>query len=77
VGDYLAPEPLVAPGLLDDLAPDQSRVLDAMPVRTSAEVESIARAAGLAPAEVRGALGLLELAGRVRRSGNRWGRVAS
>ena len=46
-------------------------------VRATAEIDSIARTAGLSPAEVRRALGLLELTGRVRRSGNRWARVAS
>lgn len=77
VGQAPAEEPLLGAGLLDGLAEDQSRVLDALPVRASAEVDSIARSAGLSPREVRSALGLLELAGRVRRSGNRWGRVAS
>lgn len=77
VGYSTAPEPVLGTGLLDGLAEDHARVLDALPARATAEVESIARVAGLSPGEVRSALGLLELTGRVRRSGNRWGRVAS
>lgn len=77
LGQVPVQEPLLGTGLLDGLAEDQSRVLDALPVRATAEIDSIARTAGLSPAEVRSALGLLELAGRVRRSGNRWARVAS
>jgi DNA processing protein len=77
MGEAAAEEPLLGAGLLDGLVEDQSRVLDALPARAAAEVESIARSAGLSPREVRSALGLLELAGKVRRSGNRWGRVAS
>lgn len=77
VGEARAEEPLLGAGLLDGLAEDQSRVLDALPAKASAEIDSIARSAGLSPREVRAALGLLELAGRVRRSGTRWARVAS
>ena len=77
LGQVPVQEPLLGTGLLDGLAEDQSRVLDALPVRATAEIDSIARTAGLSPAEVRSALGLLELTGRVRRSGNRWARVAS
>ena len=77
VGYSTAPEPVLGTGLLDGLAEDHARVLDALPARATADVESIARVAGLSPGEVRSALGLLELTGRVRRSGNRWGRVAS
>lgn len=60
--------------LLDGLDSSGSAVLDAMPARGAAEVASIARAAGLSEREVRGGLGLLELAGRVRRDGERWRR---
>lgn len=62
-------------GLLDGLDGDASLVLDAMPVRASAAVDSLARSAGLAEGEVIGALGLLELAGRVQRDGSRWRRA--
>lgn len=68
-------EPLVASGPLDDLPEDQARVFDALPARAAATIPSIASAAGLTESEVRGALGLLELAGKVRRSEHRWGRV--
>ncbi|MGK2349272.1 DNA-processing protein DprA [Actinomyces sp. W5033] len=60
--------------LLDGLEPTAAAVLDAMPVRAAAEASGIARAAGLSEREVRSALGLLELAGRVHRDGGRWRR---
>lgn len=63
-----------AGGLLDGLEPVSATVLDAMPARGTAEVAGLARAAGLSEREVRGALGLLELSGRVRRDGERWRR---
>lgn len=67
-------EPLVAAGPLDGLPEDQARVVDALPVRGAAAVPSIAATAGLSESEVRSALGLLELAEKVRRSGHRWAR---
>ncbi len=76
-GEGLVPDPDVTPGLLDDLDPLQSRVLDALPARAAAPVVSVARVAGVSESEARSALGLLELAGRVRRRGERWARVAS
>ena len=75
MGEVIVAEPLVASGPLDDLPEDQSRVLDSLPARSSAVVPVIAAVAGLAESEVRGALGLLELAGKVRRSGDRWART--
>lgn len=72
-----AGEPTGQPGLLDDLDPMASRVLDVMPTRNGCEVDSLVRSSGLAPMEVMVALGSLEVAGRVRRSGSRWARVAS
>lgn len=60
---------------LDDLEPDLRAVLEVLPVRGGASVEGLARVAGLAPAQVRAALGRLELAGRVSRAGERWTRV--
>lgn len=62
-------------GLLDGLDEQQARVLDAMPARQAATVATIARAAGMSPVEVGASLGLLELAGRVRREGERWRRT--
>ncbi|MCL3778638.1 MULTISPECIES: DNA-processing protein DprA [unclassified Actinomyces] len=63
-------------GLLDGLDPCASAVLDAMPARGAAGAAALARSAGLGEREVRSALGLLELAGRVRRDGERWRRAA-
>lgn len=75
MGEHLAAEPDVGRGLLDGLREDHARVFDALPARSGAEVDSIARVSGLAPDEVRSALGLLELDGRVRRRGTRWARA--
>lgn len=75
-GTGLAPEPPGGPAhLLDGLDPLASRVLDSLPARAGADVENLARVSGLGPREVIGALGALELAGRVRRSGGRWARA--
>ncbi|TRW45155.1 DNA-processing protein DprA [Georgenia yuyongxinii] len=72
----VAPQsPPVQASLLDDLDPGAARVLDALPARGSAVVPSIARAAGLSPAEVRSALGHLELGGQVERDGGAWRRA--
>ncbi len=59
----------------DDLGEEARRVLDGLPVVRPAPVASIARASGLAEAEVRGALGLLELAGLAVPAGGGWRRV--
>lgn len=74
VGEHLPEEPAVQPGLLDDLDPVEARVLDALPARAAAPVPNLARTAGLTEAEVRAALGRLELAGRAERSGSAWRR---
>lgn len=74
LGEDLAPERVVQPGLLDDLDPVHARVLDSLPVRAAAPVANLARTAGLGVAEVRGALGRLELDGRARRQGSGWRR---
>jgi DNA processing protein len=74
-GEHLTDESRpVPPGLLDDLDPASRRVLDALPLRGSAPVANVARAAGLPPSEVRATLGHLELAGRARRTGSTWAR---
>ncbi|MGO1562901.1 MAG: DNA-processing protein DprA, partial [Actinomycetaceae bacterium] len=62
-------------GLLDDLDPLQSRVLDALPAVGGADTDSIARTAGLRPDEVRSALGFLHLEGRVLAEGSLWRRA--
>ncbi|WP_172191127.1 DNA-processing protein DprA [Actinomyces faecalis] len=66
---------LAGSGLLDGLDRPSAAVLDAMPARGAAGVEAVARSAGLAPHEVVAALGLLELAGKVRRGDDGWRRV--
>jgi DNA processing protein len=52
-----------------------ARVLDALPARRGTGVEEIARRAGLSEREVAGELGLLELAGTVRRVAGLWSRA--
>lgn len=64
-------------GLLDGLDRSSAAMLDAMPARGAASVEALARSAGLAESEVRAALGLLELAGKVCRDPRGWWRRAS
>lgn len=64
----------LAPGLLDGLDPLAQQVLDALPARGIAPVAGLVRASGLAPTEVRAALGQLELAGRAVRDGHGWRR---
>ncbi len=54
-----------------------SRVLDALPARAAVSVGAVARRAGLGEREVLGALGLLELVGRVQRSGAGWRRASA
>ncbi|PFG38494.1 DNA protecting protein DprA [Georgenia soli] len=74
-GEHLTDDDRPVPaGLLDDLDPAARRVLDALPLRGSAPVTNVARAAGLPATEVRAALGHLELAGRARRTGSTWAR---
>lgn len=51
------------------------RVLDALSLRSASEVAELARRAGLAAADVRGALGTLELAGLAERRSTGWRRV--
>lgn len=72
VGTVDEHEPAVQPGLLDDLSPEQAKVLDALPARAGAAFDPLVRASGLAPAQVSAALGLLELGGQVHRSGANW-----
>jgi DNA processing protein len=75
MGSTTAAEPTVQAGLLDGLDDVAARVLDALPARSAAPAENLVRTAGLSAAEVRSALGLLELAGRVRRHGSAWRRT--
>lgn len=75
LGAVAATEPHSQPGLLDDLSPDQARLLDALPARAAARTDSLVRASGLSPQQVSAGLGFLELAGKVRRDGPRWRRA--
>jgi len=72
IGADLAPElpgPVSARVALDPLT---ARVLDAVPVRRAATLDSVARTAGVTPAETAAALGLLEVAGFVRVGPDGW-----
>jgi DNA processing protein len=74
VGTALPDRPAPATAL-DDLAPADLRVLDALPLRGSAPLDSVARVAALdLPAVVAG-LGRLELGGLATRVGNGWRRA--
>ncbi|GMA31805.1 DNA-processing protein DprA [Litorihabitans aurantiacus] len=53
-----------------------ARVWEALPARGGASIDSLVRVAGAAPGAVRAALGSLELAGHVRREGDRYRRTA-
>jgi DNA processing protein len=56
----------------DALGPVARRVLDALPRRVPAGLDRIASTAGVSVAEVRGAVGLLELDGWAARQGDGW-----
>ncbi|MBE1874582.1 DNA-processing protein DprA [Myceligenerans pegani] len=58
----------------DGLDPSAKAVLDALPVRRGAPVESVARVAGLAVDETRAKLGRLLLAGLAEKEGGAWRR---
>jgi DNA processing protein len=75
VGGDLAPPRAVPPADTDGLGEEARRVLDGLPVGRPAPVASIARASGLSEPEVRGALGLLELAGLAATGDGGWRRV--
>lgn len=72
LGADLAPEPSGPEDPRDRLDPLARRVLDAVPVRRGATVDSVARTAGVAPSEAQAALGLLELDGFVVRADDGW-----
>ncbi len=70
------PEQAVLPlTALDELAPADLRVLDALPARSSASVESLARVAGLDLPTLVAGLGRLELGGLAVRAGGGWRRA--
>ncbi len=72
LGVDLAPMPSAPVLPRDELDPLSARVLDSLPVRGAATVESVARDAGLTPAETAAALGLLELGSFVRSGPEGW-----
>lgn len=72
IGSDLAPRPSGPVDARDGLDPLARRVLDAVPARRPATLDSVARTAGAAPGEVAGALGLLELGGFVRSGPEGW-----
>jgi DNA processing protein len=75
LGTDLAPQRAAPRADGDGLDPDARRVLDALPVVRAATPASVARAAGLGEAEVRGTLGLLELEGLASHHGGEWTRT--
>lgn len=72
LGADLAPRPSGPVDARDGLDPLTARVLDAVPARRPATLDSVARTAGVTPAEAAGALGLLEVGGWVRSDGSGW-----
>ncbi len=74
-GRDVAGEPEPTQGALDGLDRLSAQLWDALPMRRTASVESVARAAGVAVEEALGALGHLELLGRVARVGGAWRRA--
>jgi DNA processing protein len=62
---------------LDELAPLDLRVLDALPLGGTAGVHSLARVAGLDLPTLAAGLGRLELSGLAERAGGGWRRVTS
>ena len=73
-GEDLPPERVTETRDGDDLDWASRRLLDALPGRAPMEHDELARTAGLSVGEVRGALGVLELAGLARRVGAGWAR---
>jgi DNA processing protein len=70
VGTDAAPVPVGEHRLVDDLDEAGRRLWDALPLRSSASLEAVARAAGLGPREALAGLGGLALRGlAVRRDG--------
>ena len=66
------PERVVESRPEDGLDPAERRVLDALPVRQAAPIESVATVAGLSIPEVRAKLGTLLIAGLAEKDAGRW-----
>ena len=75
-GEGLAVEPEVPPAEHDGLSLVDLMVLEALPKRRGAEVESLASVAGVSLADVRAGLGRLQLMGLCVRSEHGWQRSA-
>lgn len=67
---------LASVGLLDGLDGQARLVVDSLPARGNATVDSLAQVSGLSAREVLTTLGLLELDGKVMREGNAWKRAS-
>jgi DNA processing protein len=75
VEGHLAPDEAGPTSATDGLGWRESRVLDAVPVRSPAPLTSIARLAGLGVTEAMSALGMLDALGLVHRAGEGWVRT--
>jgi DNA processing protein len=75
LGEGLAGRPRTPAADHDGLAPDDLRVLDAVPLRRAAPAGTVARTAGLEPSRVAATLALLEVRGLVRPDGAGWVRA--
>ncbi|MDR1294794.1 MAG: DNA-processing protein DprA [Bifidobacteriaceae bacterium] len=73
--DLGVPEREGPAGLLDDLDSAERQVLDSLPARGAARLESLTAAAGLSPRAVLAALGALERGGHAKRVGSQWART--
>ena len=73
-GGARAPREGRRPAEVDALGERPRQVWDALPARSSAALDSLARAAGLSAAETLAGLGSLEQAGLVGQEGGRWSR---
>ena len=62
-GDHALAEPRAAPRVRDQLRRRDAQVLDAVPVSSPAQADSIARAAGVGLVDTQSALGRLERGG--------------
>ncbi|WP_448062743.1 DNA-processing protein DprA [Cellulomonas hominis] len=77
LGEDLPDDPPVDSRPGDDLDLPTRRVWEALPWRAASGVVELARAAGTGTEQVRAALGVLELDGRVVRSGQGWRRAGA
>ncbi|SDS66106.1 DNA protecting protein DprA [Paraoerskovia marina] len=74
IGESYGAEPPGDPRPGDGLEPEDRATWEALPLRSGATVDGLARAAGLSTTETRAALGRLELAGLAERHDGGWRR---